>query len=48
MPEFRNINGHIEVYLNNTFLFSADTIREAIEELNKIVKLNVVIEKGEL
>lgn len=27
--EFRPVMGHVEVYLNGVFQFSADTIREA-------------------
>ena len=42
--EFRYVRGHIEVFLNGEFLFSADTMREAREELrlmaSKIVKLS--------
>lgn len=33
MYEFRPVMGHIEVYLNGEFQFSADTIEEAHEEL---------------
>ena len=33
MYEFRNVRGHIEVYLNGDFLFSADTMGEAYAEL---------------
>lgn len=33
MPEFRHINGHIEVYIDDIFLFSSDTIEEAESEL---------------
>lgn len=28
-----NVNGHVQVYLGNKFLFSADNEREAREEL---------------
>ena len=31
--DFRNVNGHIEVYAGGRFLFSADSAREAMEEL---------------
>lgn len=31
--EFRFVRGHIEVFLDGVFQFSADTIREAQEEL---------------
>ncbi len=30
---FKSVMEHIEVYLNNVFLFSADTKQEAIKEL---------------
>lgn len=30
---FRHFNGHIEVFIGNTFLFSADTMAEAVREL---------------
>ena len=33
MVEIRNVRGHIQVYVNGNFLFSADTEREAREEL---------------
>ena len=33
MVEIRNVRGHIQVYMNGKFLFSADTEREAREEL---------------
>jgi hypothetical protein len=32
--EYRNVYGHIEVYLHGKFIFSADTIEEAQKELN--------------
>ena len=34
--EFRNVKGHIEVFLNTDgeFQFSADTMKEAKDELN--------------
>ena len=31
--EFRNVKGHIEVYVDKEFLFSADTVSEALREL---------------
>ena len=34
MYEFRNVKGHIEVFLNGEFQFSADTMKEAKDELN--------------
>lgn len=33
MYEFRHINGHIEVFLDGEFQFSADTMQEAYNEL---------------
>lgn len=34
MPRIKNVNGHYEVYDDNgQFLFSADTISEAVKEL---------------
>lgn len=33
MYEFRNVNGHIEVFLDGVFQFSADNMREAEDEL---------------
>lgn len=30
---FKNVNGHIEVFLNGEFQFSADTMYEAYNEL---------------
>lgn len=33
MYEFRRVREHIEVYLDGKFQFSADTMREAMEEL---------------
>jgi ribosomal protein S28E/S33 len=36
MYEFRNVRGHVEVYdMRGVFLFSADTEREAREELEE-------------
>lgn len=34
--EFRNVRGHIEVYIDGVFQFSADTICEAEAELREI------------
>lgn len=31
--EFRNVKGHVEVFLNDVFQFSADDEKEAREEL---------------
>ena len=36
MYEFRNVRGHIEVFLNGIFQFSADTLKEAKDELQNI------------
>lgn len=33
--EFRNVHGHIEVYLDGIFQFSADSIPEAKRELGE-------------
>lgn len=30
--EFRNVRGHVEVFLHGAFIFSADTIAEARKE----------------
>ena len=39
MYRFRNVNGHIQVYdFRGNFLFSADTEREAREELELYAK----------
>lgn len=38
--ELKNINGHIEVYNNNKFLFSADNRREAEKELQAQIHIN--------
>lgn len=35
MYEFRQVKGHIEVFLDGVFQFSADTIREAKSELEQ-------------
>lgn len=34
MYEFRYVRGHIEVFLDGEFQFSADTMREAEDELD--------------
>ena len=34
MYEFRYVRGHIEVFLNGSFQFSADTLQEAHHEVN--------------
>ena len=33
MIEFRNVRGHIEVYIDGVFQFSADNLREAEQDL---------------
>lgn len=39
MYQLKNINGHIQVYdLRGKFLFSADTEREAREEIEEYAK----------
>ena len=35
MVEIRKVRGHIQVYMNGAFLFSADSEREAREELEE-------------
>ena len=34
MTEFRNVKGHVEIFMDGVFLFSADDEEEAEEELN--------------
>jgi len=34
--EFRYVNGHVEVFLNGIFLFSADTKAEALREIEEM------------
>ena len=41
MYDFRNVRGHVEVYLHGSFLFSADTIEEARREIARKEALNV-------
>lgn len=41
MYDFRNVMGHVEVYLHGSFLFSADTIEEARREIARKEALNV-------
>ena len=36
MYELEYVRGHVEVYLNGEFCFSADTVREAEEELSQM------------
>ena len=39
--EIRSVGGHVEVYTRGgVFLFSADTVREAMEELDEAVPGN--------
>lgn len=34
--KYINVNGHIEVYGDGVFLFSADTMAEAVEEAKAV------------
>ena len=34
--EIRYVNGHVEVYLDGVFLFSADTKAEALREIREM------------
>lgn len=36
MYEIRTVRGHVEVYLNGSFCFSADTAGEAERELEEL------------
>lgn len=38
MVEYRNVLGHIEVYVDGVFQFSADTMAEAKHELEEETK----------
>lgn len=38
MYEFKQVKGHVEVFLNGDFQFSADTIGEAKQEIEDISK----------
>lgn len=43
--EIKNINGHYEVFYNGDFIFSADTYREALSEIENYIqqhKINVL------
>ena len=35
MTEYRNVHGHVEVYVDGKFVLSADTKGEAIREMEK-------------
>lgn len=35
MYDFKNVNGHIEVFKNGEFQFSADTMEEALDEIKE-------------
>ena len=37
MYEFRSVRGHIEVFHNGVFLFSADTMSEARREIAIVI-----------
>ena len=41
MYDFRNVMGHVEVYLHGSFLFSADTMEEARREIANKEHYNV-------
>lgn len=43
--EFRYVRGHIEVFLNGVFQFSADTVSEAQEELQDFASYYRMVEK---
>ena len=32
--DFKRVNGHVEVYLDGVFLFSADNLPEALREIS--------------
>ena len=34
--KFIDVKGHVEVYLDGVFLFTADTMKEAVEELQMV------------
>lgn len=36
MYQFKWVRGHIEVFLDGEFQFSADTMKEAMDELNGV------------
>lgn len=36
MYEFEWVRGHVEVFLDGEFQFSADTMKEALEELGSL------------
>jgi len=36
MYQFEWVRGHVEVFLDGEFQFSADTIKEALDELNGV------------
>ncbi len=38
MYEIRTVRGHVEVYLDGAFCFSADNRREAEEDLEDLLK----------
>ena len=40
MVEFKEVSGHIEVYIGNKFVFSADSKTEAIKELEAQISLS--------
>lgn len=36
MFEYRNVKGHVEVFLDGEFMLSADTLQEAKREVEKL------------
>ena len=42
MYEFRYVRGHIEVFLNGEFQFSADNMKEAREEIFEIKSCSIL------
>ena len=43
MCEFRYVKGHIEVYLNGEFWFSADTMQEAYDEIKNMQSIRMCL-----
>ena len=43
MYDFENVRGHIEVYYNGEFLFTADDYEEAEREINEREKSKEVL-----
>lgn len=36
--DVKNVNGHYEIYINGKFYCSADTVSEAANEIDKIIR----------